>query len=106
MLTQPSAHIQFATEELSVNGVKYVNHLKLVQAEANIVELQKEKVQLPNLLTMALLEAKQNAERVVELQGCLFSVEAKLEAIDQKPSSHDWSTGKGGAVYIHQEIDT
>ena len=84
MLTQPSAHIQFATEELSVNGVKYVNHLKLVQAEANIVELQKEKVQLPNLLTMALLEAKQNAERVVELQGRLFSVEAKLEAIDQK----------------------
>ena len=55
---------------------------------------------------MALLEAKQNAERVVELQGCLFSVEAKLEAIDQKPSSHDWSTGKGGAVYIHQEKDT
>ena len=33
---------------------------------------------------MALLEAKQNAERVVELQGRLFSVEAKLEAIDQK----------------------
>ena len=54
MLTQPSSHIQFATEELSVNGVKYVNHLKLVQAEANIVELQK--------------------ERVVELQGRLFSV--------------------------------
>ena len=83
MLTQPSSHIQFATEELSVNGVKYVNHLKLVQAEANIVEGE------PNLLTMALLEAKQNAERVVELQGYLFSVEAKLEAIDQKPSSHD-----------------
>ena len=33
---------------------------------------------------MALSEAKQNAERVVELQGRLFSVEAKLEAIDQK----------------------